>query len=87
MSTYHRNEKFYSYSTFLSTGLETTKPWKLSKGLGSLVVLCGGHVRSKDETLLCALDSEGRCNLFDVKEDHVTSDHDGSYVVSLLRLI
>eukprot|EP00111_Clytia_hemisphaerica_P006848 TCONS_00019798-protein len=63
-------------------GLDTTKPWKLSKGLGSLVVLCGGHVRSKDETLLCALDSEGRCNLFDVKEEHVTSDHDGSYVGS-----
>jgi len=50
--------------------LESAKPWKLSKGLGSLVVLCGGCVRSPEETLLCALDSEGRCNLFDVIDHH-----------------
>jgi len=52
------------------------------------VVLCGGCVRSPEETLLCALDSEGRCNLFDVI-DHQDSDihsggeHDGSYAVCL----
>ena len=55
------------------------------------MVLCGGCVRTTEETLLCALDSEGRCNLFDVidqQEGDLTSggEHDGSYVVRLTFL-
>lgn len=64
-------------------GHDRARPWKVSKGLGSLVVLCGGAVRSPEETLLCTLNSEGRCSLFDAK-DHVDDDflnasYEGSY--------
>lgn len=83
---------FYLYYTNFS-GLDSTKPWKLSKGLGSLVVLCGGRIRSNDETLLCALDSEGRCNLFDAGDHHQhgvgdsISEMDGSFVVWFMFLL
>lgn len=78
---------FIIYALAKLSGLDSTKPWKLSKGLGSLVVLCGGRIRSNDETLLCALDSEGRCNLFDAGDHHPhgvgdsMSEMDGSFVV------
>ena len=45
-------------------GVRSTQVWKAT-GLGTVMVLCGGHLRDSDEVVLLTLDREGRCHMFD----------------------
>ncbi|XP_065652250.1 KICSTOR complex protein ITFG2 isoform X2 [Hydra vulgaris] len=45
-------------------GIQSKQVWQ-AKGLGSVMVLCGGCLRDSDEVVLITLDREGRCHMFD----------------------
>ena len=57
-------------------GIASSKPWKVNKSVGPIVVLCGGAIRDCDEKNLCTLDTEGKCTLYDISKDEAVETVD-----------
>ena len=47
------------------SGIDSPKPWTANKGLGAVVVVCGGRLQEDDYNVLCTISASGGLHLFD----------------------
>ena len=51
------------------SGIDSHKPWTANKGLGAVVVVCGGRLQEDDYNVLCTINTSGGLHLFDALKE------------------
>ena len=51
------------------SGIDSPKPWTANKGLGAVVVVCGGRLQEDDYYVLCTISASGGLHLFDALKE------------------
>lgn len=51
------------------SGIDSHKPWTANKGLGAVVVVCGGRLQEDDHNVLCTINTFGDLHLFDAQKE------------------